>query len=425
MSPDTAQAPLVSVVIPVRDRFDLTRQCLATLARHGAGAPLEVVLVDDGSTDATTTEAAPLGQALFGPAFRLLRPAPGRGFAAAVNSGAREARGRFLFLLNNDTELLGPVFPLLLDLLDSDPGLGAVGPLLLYPGPPDARRVQHLGIATAHGVKTAHLFHLFPAGHPVVFRRRRLRAITMAALFIERDLFWSLDGLFEGYKNGLEDLDFCARLAAAGRCMAVCPEARLIHLCGQTPGRHDHEDANSRLLARRVGDVLVPDLSQQARQDGYRMALTPWLDPYLVPGPERLAAIEADYAADPDPIRLPELLDREPAWSRGYELLAAHGRARGDAGAERAARVRQSAFLPLPEVLSAVAEAAERAGDADRLAALARRQADIRRLMAQPEALTLQARAALKKARAAGDTDLAAIMTDWLRHNAAMARPRP
>ena len=63
----------VSVVIPVWNLWDMTEPCLRSLAEHSAGENMEVVVVDNGSTDATATELEPLGKALFGVDFRPVR----------------------------------------------------------------------------------------------------------------------------------------------------------------------------------------------------------------------------------------------------------------------------------------------------------------------------------------------------------------
>lgn len=404
-------APLVSVVIPVLNNWALTRECLVSLRAQAGGLPFEVLLVDNGSTDATAAEAGPLGEALFGQGFTHLRQEANLGFAGATNLGARRARGRHLYLLNNDTVAVTDPFAGPLALLRDEPGIGAAGPLLLYPG---GERVQHLGIAVAHGIKCVHLYHLFPAAHPVVRRRRRLQAATMAAFCVERALYERLGGLHEGYANGMEDVDFCARMGREGLCCAVATGSVVLHLAGQSEGRFARDLENSRLLASRCTDLLVPDMATLALADGYLLRLTPWLDPYLVPLPEREAELDAAWDARPDPAALPALLDAEPCWRRGWGLLAAHLRSQGDAAGEVGARVRQSAFLPTPETFAAVRDAAARANDASRLALLDAQEARLRAVLARPAGLRAQARAAFERAQARGDGPLAEPLAHWL-----------
>ena len=92
----------VSVIIPVFNNWELTRQCLSSLAENSP-ADLEVIVVDNGSTDETATGLEPLGQTLFEKHFRRIRFEENRNFAPACNAGAQAAHSEFLFFLNNDT----------------------------------------------------------------------------------------------------------------------------------------------------------------------------------------------------------------------------------------------------------------------------------------------------------------------------------
>ena len=406
--------PVVSVVVPVFNNWAMTKDCLESLACHVGSAPFEVLLADNGSTDATATDADALGRSLFGGNFHLLRQERNLGFAGAINAGAAYASGDFLYLLNNDTLLPDEPFSPLLDALGADPSLGAAGPLLLYPG---GERVQHLGIAVSHGVKSVHLYHLFPAAHRVVARQRRLQAITMAAFCVPRALFDKLGGLHEGFVNGMEDIDFCVRLGREGLGCTVVPQTTVLHLTSQTPGRFDHDAPNSRLLASRCGQSLAPDLNLLAGEDGYVLRFTPWLDPYLTPGPDLERELDAALADDPSVERAAELVEREPCWERGWDLLAAHCRETGDASGELAALVRKSAFIPTPETFTAMRDAAARAGDQPRLAALAEQDGRIGSVLSRPASLRAQARGAVRRAEETGNHQLSAILSDWLAAN--------
>ena len=93
----------VSVIIPAWNLWQMTAACLRSLATHSAGQDLEVLVVDNGSTDATVGELEPLGQSLWGAGFKALRLPENLGFAKACNLGAHAAAGDLLFFLNNDT----------------------------------------------------------------------------------------------------------------------------------------------------------------------------------------------------------------------------------------------------------------------------------------------------------------------------------
>jgi hypothetical protein len=88
--------PIVSVIIPVFGRVDLTWRCLASIATHAPEAPIEVLVVDGGSPDDTAQRLGGIEH------LRLIRLATGQGFIRACNRGAHEA-WRYLLFLNSDT----------------------------------------------------------------------------------------------------------------------------------------------------------------------------------------------------------------------------------------------------------------------------------------------------------------------------------
>ncbi|TVM19752.1 glycosyltransferase family 2 protein [Oceanidesulfovibrio indonesiensis] len=413
-------SPPITFVIPAYGQWPRTRACLESIAAHVPADQCEVVLVDDCSPDGTVQEASLLGPVLFGERFALLTSEKNRGFATAVNRGARHARGTQLFLLNNDTLLTSNPIPPCLDLLESDPDLAGVGPMLVYADGPDAR-IQHLGVAVAYGLKCVHLYALFPASHPVARRRRRLQVITAAALCMDRELFLAHGGLHEGFINGMEDIDLCARLAHAGYHFAVSPDAVVVHAEHASSGRFDKEAANDALLHRRAAGLLAPDMAALAAKDGYVLRLTPWLDPHLLPAPERLATLDAAATAEPDAIFL--RLEDEPCWPLGYDRLEAAFRNNRDWSRALAAAVRRSAFLPSLDAFHAILELAQKAGDASRAEEASRRIHEIRRRLARPERLRETARNAMFQAREAEDAGLAGALRIWFAEASGTSRP--
>ncbi len=314
----------VSIIIPVYNKWELTKGCLESIAEHTRGYPLEVVVVDNASTDATALEAPGLGRTLFGETFVYLRHSENKNFSGACNSGARAATSELLLFLNNDTVVTpGWLPPLVKTLLTTDKKVGAVGPLLLYPefgGKKD--RVQHAGITISPVMHLLHLYEGHPAAHPAVNYLRVVQAITAAAFLIRKALFWEFEGFHEGFVNGFEDVDLCARLWEENYVFLVQPESRVYHLQGQTPGRHAHETENADLIASRSFHLVSPDYHMHLERDGYELALSRWLafhpdvpdakkkmfaTRFLRVGNERLVA---------------SVLDEEPFWNDGYAWLA-------------------------------------------------------------------------------------------------------
>ncbi|MEA2694265.1 MAG: hypothetical protein QOJ16_3652 [Acidobacteriota bacterium] len=235
--------PPLSVVIPTHDTRELTLACLAALARQGF-PELEVILVDDASSDGTAEAVASLH-----PAVWVLRPDRPAGFTRAANLGLAAARGEVLLLLNSDTEVDPGGLAALLTAFAADPGLGVAGGALRYPdGSPQWSGGPAPSLAWLFGLASG-----LPAllGRLPFYRRLRPPAgiggsvdwVTGAALGLRRAALASLDPagerapLDEAFRFYGQDLDLCLRLAAAGWGVAVVPGFRVVHHHGATIGR--------------------------------------------------------------------------------------------------------------------------------------------------------------------------------------------
>ncbi|MCR4665774.1 MAG: glycosyltransferase family 2 protein [Desulfovibrio sp.] len=329
--------PSLAIVIALFNNWALTAACLESLAATTGGSDYELILVDNASTDETATGLAPLCRTLFGPRARIFRLEQNRNFGPASTLGAYESTAKYVFFLNNDTKLTKDWAPPLLNALDNDPGLGAVGPLLLYPDD----SVQHLGVAFTMG-HMVHLYQHFPHTHPLVGKKRSFQCITAAALLMPRDLFLSLGGFFPEYANGYEDLDLCLRLRSLGKRLTVEPASRIYHLEGQSSGRKANDAENARLFTRRCARLLSPDLHIHGLRDGLR----PWLDDALdleLSLPEK---DEEELSQKASALSVPDLhrlLAAHPLWLSGKRLLAA----------------RLLADQMIPEALALLAEVAQ------------------------------------------------------------------
>jgi len=315
--------PVISIVIPVWNNWELTADCLQSLALHGPDFPTQIILVDNGSTDATSSRAPLMGASLFGEAFVYLRWEDNRGFAKACNAGAAAASGMYVLFLNNDTVVTSGWLPPLLDAMKEDRQLAGVGPLLLFPDDGSVRsgRVQHLGIATTPAPDFLHLYELFPASHPVVRKRRSLRVITAAALLMPAGLFKARGGFFEGFVNGMEDVDLCCRIAMDKGRFSVIPDSVVYHRTHATAGRFDHDAQNLHLLLQRCRNI-GEDMTRYLEEDGYEPHFTEWLS--LTPGlPEaRAKALDLEWGKEESPDTLIGVLEAEPLWDAGHARLA-------------------------------------------------------------------------------------------------------
>lgn len=312
-----------SIIIPVFNQWELTRACLKALAATIKDKSVEVIVVDNASTDVTPDACPFLGKQLFGDAFRYFRCTSNMNFGPASNIGATIAVGKYLIFLNNDTVPLPGWYQPLIDDFAKFPNIAATGPLLLYPkSEPFGHTVQHLGVFVSPFLKVGHLYEGIPADSPLAQKRRFFQIITGACLVIPRKLFIEV-GLFdEEFINGFEDVDLCLRLWQHGYRMTVNPEARVIHHTSQTPGRHKHEEANSRYLFQKCQGMFTPDWHVHLKNDGMRLRVGAWLKLRASLPPEKCLHLDT-ITASASYEELATLLVRHPFWENGWRRLVA------------------------------------------------------------------------------------------------------
>jgi GT2 family glycosyltransferase len=214
--------PLISIVVPVYNRLDLTRQCLDRIHETAADVAHEIVVIDNRSSDET---AALLREADDAGRLRAILNPENLGFGRACNQGLAAARGEHVLFLNNDTiPRPGWLEPMLEEL--SDPAVGAVGSRLLYPD----GTIQHCGIAFDEQGLPFHLLRGEAAEHPGALLACDRPAVTGACLLIRGSLVRQLGGFSASYRMYVEDIDLCFAVWDAGYRVRYCPESVVTHL---------------------------------------------------------------------------------------------------------------------------------------------------------------------------------------------------
>lgn len=245
----------VSVVIPSRDQPELLEACLRSVLERSSFADLEVIVVDNGTTD-------PSALAVLDRHREQVRivAAPGPfNFARLCNLGVAAARGDVVVLLNNDTEVVTADWLQTIAGWAAQDGVGAVGPMLLYPD----GRIQHAGLA---GFAEAGTGHLFVARDPaketplgLARAAREVLAVTGACLAVRRDHYLAVGQLDEWVvPNDGGDVDLCLRLREAGLVNMYTPDAVLIHHESPSRGR-SFVDFERFYLQRRWPAELLSD----------------------------------------------------------------------------------------------------------------------------------------------------------------------
>ena len=248
----------VSIVIPLFNNVEYTRRCLAAVAAHTPEGLYELVLVDNGSSDATDSLLATLPASV-----KVIRNETNQGFAKACNQGARATTGDYLLFLNNDTEPCAGWLEALLQSAGDDPQLAAVGSKLLFAD----GTIQHAGVviaddrATPDPLLARHVYYGFPSDHPAANLSREYQALTAACLLVRSDAFWAVQGFDQGYWNGYEDVDLCFKLRQTGRKLLYQPASVVVHHESKSGSERFSKAAqNIQRLHLKWLDKIQPDL---------------------------------------------------------------------------------------------------------------------------------------------------------------------
>ena len=217
--------PRASVVVVTFGNLAFNRACLASIAGWTHWPNVEIVVVDNASTDGTREWLADAERTSPFPFVRI-QNAENRGFAAAVNQGVAAASGEFVCLLNNDTIVTAGWLSALVAHLEADPGLGLVGST--------TNEIANAAKVPAGYARLADL-PAWAAAFTAANRGRRI-PIPMLAMFcvaFRRALFSEVGPLDERFRVGMfEDDDWCRRVRDAGREIA-CARDSFVHHRGR------------------------------------------------------------------------------------------------------------------------------------------------------------------------------------------------
>lgn len=261
--PEGARDMTISLVIPTRDRVDLLQRCISTIQRFTDWPKLEIIIIDNGSTDEAThayfAEVAQQG-------VRVL-PMPGPfNYADLNNRAIAQASGEIIGLVNNDIEALhdGWLDEIVSQLLR--PGVGAVGAKLLWPN----GMVQHGGVLLGVGNVAGHFGNRLADADWGDHGRNQLvqqvSGCTAACLLMRRQDFFDLGGMdADAFPVAFNDVDLCLKIRSSGNAIVWTPHAKLIHAESASRGDEDTPQKKARStreidqLRRKWGPQLISD----------------------------------------------------------------------------------------------------------------------------------------------------------------------
>ena len=262
---DVPQDALVSIIIPNKDHTEDLDRCIRSIMEKSTLRSFEILVIENNSTNPATFAYYKKAKKEW-PDIRILRWEREFNYSAINNFGAAHAKGQYLLLLNNDTQLIDP------DSIKEMAGLctrrdaGCVGAKLLY----EDDTVQHAGIVLGFGGFAGHVFVGIGKDSPGFMMRPLVTcnysAVTAACLMVRKDIFDEVGGLDEGFAVALNDVDFCLRVRQKGYLNIYTPYSLWHHYESRSRGYEDTPEKKARFekevakfRERWAKELSVPD----------------------------------------------------------------------------------------------------------------------------------------------------------------------
>jgi glycosyltransferase involved in cell wall biosynthesis len=238
--------PLVSLLIPTRDRRELVETAISSIIEKSDYQNFEILILDNGSSNADTLDYFNYIQKRDS-RVRVLAYDHPFNYSAINNFGVKEAKGEILGFINNDIEVICPGWLSEMVSHALRPEIGCVGAKLYYSN----ESIQHCGVILAIGGVAGHSHKNFPKNHPGYFARamltQNLSAVTAACLIMRKNVFEEVGGFDE--KNlsvAFNDVDLCLKVREAGYRNLWTPYAELYHHESLSRGHEDSPEKQQR-----------------------------------------------------------------------------------------------------------------------------------------------------------------------------------
>jgi GT2 family glycosyltransferase len=278
--------PLVSIIIPVRNKVQLLQKCLASIQEKTTYPNVEILIVDNQSDQPEALDF--FDEISQKEQITIIKYPHPFNYSAINNYAADHASGKVLIFLNNDIEVISPDWLNEMVSHALRPEIGAVGAMLYYPND----TIQHAGVILGMKGIAGHIYYGSPRG--TIGQRGRVRltqnfsAVTAACMAIEKTKFFEINGFNQQQLAvAYNDIDLCLRLIKAGYRNLWTPHAELYHHESATRSYEDSPEKINRVKSE--ADYLVNQWPEMIANDPtYNLNLTLTIPDFSLAFPPRV-----------------------------------------------------------------------------------------------------------------------------------------
>lgn len=237
--------PLVSILIPNKDHIDDLERCISSIEKKSTYRNFEYIIIENNSTEEATFQYYKELEARNPKVHTVYWDGPFN-YSEINNFGAAHAKGEYLLLLNNDTEVINEDWMEELLGYCMRPDVGIVGARLYY----DDDTIQHAGVVLGFGGIAGHCFVQQPRGNTGYCHRiicaQDYSAVTAACMMVKKKAFDEVGGLSKDLAVAFNDIDFCLKIRHAGYLVVYNPYVELYHYESKSRGLEDTPEKKAR-----------------------------------------------------------------------------------------------------------------------------------------------------------------------------------
>ena len=238
---------LVSIIVPIKDKANITRRCIDSIYEKSTYRNFEIILVDNNSEEKETFEMIKEYENKYDN-FKSIRLECEFNYSYINNEAVKASKGEYILFLNNDTEVMTEDFLEWMLGYSRQKHVGCVGIKLLYPD----KLVQHAGVVLGYGGLAGHIYVTASYQDNGLFGRLVMpynySAVTAACLMINKDKFLNVKGFDENLKVALNDVDLNLKLLDKGYYNVCLSNIEMMHYESKSRGYEATDEKHKRYI---------------------------------------------------------------------------------------------------------------------------------------------------------------------------------